>query len=113
MSLINSFKYALTGLVILTSERNFRIHLCLAIATMIAGWYWEISRLEWIAVIVCTSMVLTAEGFNTAVEQICDRITTDRDQSIKIIKDVSAAAVLITAIGSAVVGMLIFLPKII
>jgi len=112
MSIVKSFKYALEGTLTLISERNFRIHLVLAVITITAGWYYQVSFQEWIAIALCIALVLMAEGFNTAMEIMCDRITTNHDPAIKKIKDVSAASVLIMAAGAAIVGAIIFLPKI-
>lgn len=67
--------------------------------------------MEFIVVILCIAMVMAAEMINTAIEQICDRVTRERDAEIKTIKDISAGAVLITAIAAIVCGLIIFVPK--
>lgn len=83
------------------------------VAVIAAGVYFSISTTEWIFVIVCCTMMLAMEMLNTALERMCDLITEDIHPLIKCIKDVSAGAVLICAAGSAVTGLLIFIPKII
>lgn len=83
------------------------------VAVIAAGVYFSISTTEWIFVFVCCTMMLAMEMLNTALERMCDLITEDIHPLIKCIKDVSAGAVLICAAGSAVTGLLIFIPKII
>lgn len=113
MSTIKSISYAVKGLATLASERNFKIHLVFAVLVLGAGYYFDISNTEWTTITICIAMVLMAEGFNTALELLCDRITKEEDAEIKKIKDASAASVLIMAMGTAVIGFVIFLPKII
>lgn len=109
-----SFKYAFAGIVqLVKEEHNARIHCVVAVLTVIAGFVFSIQPIEWIAIAICIGAVLAAEGFNTAVEALADRITTDRDNAIKKAKDVAAGAVLITAIAAVAVGLIIFVPKII
>lgn len=81
--------------------------------TAITGFILKISNTEWLFIIVCAMSVLALELLNTAIEHLCDAITTGIHPAIKIIKDVSAAAVLLAAAGSAVIGIIIFFPKII
>ena len=73
----------------------------------------HISAMEWLFVAGCSMLVLSMELINTAIENVCNLISTEYHPLIKIIKDVSAAAVLVSAIGSIVTGSIIFLPKII
>ncbi|MER3471166.1 MAG: diacylglycerol kinase [Chitinophagaceae bacterium] len=109
-----SFTYAWGGVKLLfQSEHNTIIHLVLTVIAVVAGFMLSISRIEWIALIIVIAMVWTAELFNTAIEKTMDFITKERLLQIKLIKDVAAAAVLITAIAAVVVGLLIFIPKII
>ena len=103
-----SFKFAFAGLKRLIKEHNFRIHLIIAALTTVAGILCGISLVEWCCIIICFGLVLAAEGFNTAIEILADRICSCKDESIKLAKDVSAGAVLLAALSSAVVGGLIF-----
>lgn len=103
-----SFKFAFAGLKRLVKEYNFRIHIIIATLTAFAGILCGISLIEWCCIIICFGLVLAAEGFNTAIEILADRICSCKDESIKLAKDVSAAAVLLTTFSSAVVGLLIF-----
>lgn len=109
---IKSFKYALEGLLFLIrQEPNARIHVAAGIAAVICGWYLEIDKSEWFAVILCIGIVLITEIFNTAVENICDYISPTYHYKIKIIKDIAAAAVLVSAIVSVIIAGCIFVPK--
>lgn len=102
------FKFAFSGLKRLVREPNFRIHIIIATLTTVAGILCGISLIEWCCIVICFGLVLAAEGFNTAIEILADRICPCKDESIKFAKDVSAGAVLLAAFSSAVVGGLIF-----
>ncbi len=109
-----SFHYAWQGIKFLwRDEHNFRIHAAVSACVILAGWLLEISIGEWLAVVFSVGIVMTAEAFNSALEGVADFISPDYDVRIKRIKDLSAAAVLLTAIMAAVVGCFIFIPKII
>ena len=109
-----SFKYALNGIwIVAKSETNFKIQITIAIITNVLGIYFNISKIEWIAIIICIVSVLTAETFNSALEKLVDKISPNYDNTAGIIKDIAAGAVLISAIGSAIIGLIIFLPRII
>ena len=109
---IHSFGFAFNGIKrCLPGGTNFKIQLLLGALILIAGFFFSISITEWLIIFLCCIIVLTLEMINTAIEKICDLISTDFHPQIKIIKDVAAGAVLISAIGSAIVGLIIFLPK--
>jgi len=108
-----SFRYAFNGLrILIKEEHNARIHLFVACCVLIAGVVLKISATEWIAVIFCIGLVIALELINSAIENIADFITGEKNETIKKIKDLSAGAVLIAAIASAIIGLIIFLPKI-
>ena len=112
--LINSFKYAFAGMwSAYKSERNIKIHIAVAILVILFGVFLQISTYEWIACIVCFAMVIGAEMFNTAIETVVDIAMPKKDERAKKAKDVAAGAVLVFAIGSAIIGSIIFIPKII
>lgn len=112
--LLNSFKYAFQGIITsFKTERNMKIHVIIMILVIIAGILLKISNVEWFTCIILFTLVISAELFNTAIETVVDMITTEKNEKAKIAKDVSAGAVLILAIGSAIVGLMIFIPKII
>jgi diacylglycerol kinase len=109
---LNSFAYAWAGLkAALRTEHNTWIHLFLTILATVLAIYLRISRAEWMALVLSVAMVWTAELFNTVIEKIMDFLSKERHPQIKIIKDMAAAAVLITAIAAVIVGLLIFIPK--
>lgn len=110
---LKSFVFAFAGLNILQKEEhNFRIHLAAAIMVIAAGFIFGISLFEWIAIILAIGFVFVVEIFNTAIENITDFISPDENPSIKRIKDMSAAAVLISAIVAVIIGLIVFLPKV-
>lgn len=108
-SRIKSITYALRGLKhLLNTEPNMLLHLLAAIAVIIAGFITGLDRGEWIAVSIAIGLVWMAEGFNTCIELLCDLYTREHNRTIGIIKDISAAAVLISAITAAVIGIIVF-----
>jgi len=112
MKLIRSFRYAWAGLsYCFTTQLNFRLHLLFAALAITFGFVLNISGGEWLVVIICIAFVLSLELLNTAIEKLCDLVHPGPHPSVKIIKDVAAGAVLLAAIGSAVAGLIIFLPK--
>ena len=78
-----------------------------------AGFYFEISNIEWILQIFAIALVLGIEGMNTAVEKLSDFVQPEFDVKIGFIKDISAGAVMLVSIGSTIIGLIIYLPKII
>jgi diacylglycerol kinase len=108
-----SFPYAFNGLRILfREEHNSRIHLLAAIIAIIAGFIFNISALEWIAIILSIGMVFAFEILNSALENLADFASPGKNDLIKKAKDLSAAAVLVSAIAALTVGIIVFLPKI-
>lgn len=110
---IFSFANAFRGIgYAFCTQTNIKIHTLMAIAVCTAGFYFQISLFEWIASILCITAVITTELLNTAVEIMADHFCPHYHTKVKRIKDCAAGAVLITSIGSVVIGCLIFLPKI-
>jgi diacylglycerol kinase len=111
---LESFKYAFNGLkIMIQEEHNFRIHIFITLCVLVAGFLLKIMTSEWIAIIFCIGLVIALEMINTAIENIADFVSPERHAMIKKIKDLSAGAVFIGAIASAIIGLIIFLPKII
>lgn len=109
-----SMKHAIDGIIhTIKSERNFRIHLILLTLTVIAGLVFRLTLYEWIAITIISTMVLFAELINTAVEKTLDWLEPNHHEVVKIVKDVSAGAVLVCAIGAIIVGIIIFTPHIV
>jgi len=110
---ISSFKYACAGVVcFFCNERNGKIQLLAAATAVVLGFVYKIPLHEWMWVVCCIATVLSFEMINTALEKLCDIVEPAMHPSIKMIKDVAAAAVLVAALGSTTIGALIFLPKI-
>ena len=109
----NSFSYAWDGLkAVFRTEHNTWIHLSLTFVAIILGFILKISKGEFLAIIIAMTMVWVAEIFNTAIEKTMDFISKEKHPQIKLVKDLAAAAVLITAMSAVIVGAIIFLPKI-
>lgn len=109
-----SFKYALRGMgLLIKTEHSIMVQLFLAICVTILGWFLDISGLEWILQILAIGMVLVAESLNTAIEKLCDFCHPEFHKKIGFIKDISAGAVTFAAITAIIIGLIIYLPKIV
>jgi undecaprenol kinase len=110
---VRSFSFAARGFrYVLRGERNFQIELLVAGLVILGMFVFELSISERIALVLCIVWVLTLELINTAVERIMDVLQPRIHPYARIIKDVMAAAVLVSSIGAFLVGLIIFLPKI-
>ena len=110
---MQSFVDAGRGLVtVLRTEWNFRIHAVIALLVTIAGFVFRISEGEWLAVVLSAGLVFMAEVFNTAMEYLADAVHPEADQGVGMAKDAAAGGVLIAAVAAAVVGAIVFLPKV-
>jgi undecaprenol kinase/diacylglycerol kinase (ATP) len=110
---LDSFKYAFRGFkVVLSSERNARIHLVFAVLAILAGILLKISLYQASLVVLAIVLVFFAEIVNSAIEKTLDITTTESNQMVKLVKDMTAAGVLVTAIGAIVIGVLVFGPRI-
>lgn len=111
-SRIKSFKYAFKGIyATLLSQHNFWIHLVVTVLVIGFGIFLELSIYEWLIIILCIGFVLTAEIFNSAIELLTDIVSPEYNSTAGLVKDMAAGAVLISAVSSAVIGLIIFLPK--
>ena len=109
---IKSFTYAFSGLKNLwQEEHNFRIHIFAAILAIVAGVIFNISVIEWLAVILSVGLVLTAEIINTSIEKLSGFVSPEKHETIKKVKDLAAAGVLVAATSALITGLIIFLPK--
>lgn len=110
----NSFKYAGIGILqAFIGEQNLKIHTLIAILVIGAGFILEISYMEWIVCLILIGLVLMAEFFNTAIEYVVDLASPEIHPLAKASKDTASAGVLMMAIISAIIGSMIFIPKII
>lgn len=108
-----SFKYAMDGLAeTFKNEPNFRIQLVLALLSLTLGLFLKISQIEWLILIIVIFFVLLLELINSSLEALVDLVSPEYSDKAKIAKDTAAGAVLIASILSAVIGIVLFLPKI-
>ncbi|MCP9764623.1 diacylglycerol kinase family protein [Lacihabitans soyangensis] len=111
--MLRSFKFAFVGMAHLVRfENNAQFHFLATLLVIFAGYWLNIDRNEWIIIIFAMALVWSAEAFNSAIEKLCDKVETEQDPLIGKVKDMAAAGVLFLAIAAAVVGCIIFLPKI-
>lgn len=111
--LANSFKYAFRGMIIsFRKERNMKIHFAIMMLVILFGFLLKISLIEWFICIIWFAAVIGGELFNTAIETTVNIAMPFRDPKAKAAKDIAAGGVLMLAIGSAVSGLIIFVPKI-
>jgi diacylglycerol kinase len=107
-----SFKNAFNGLIwSLKTQPNYRVHLSLSLLAIILGFLLKISYFEFLLIVFLITVGLVIETINTAIEEATDAIDTKIREDIKITKDVSAAAMLIYAIGATIIALMIFVPK--
>jgi diacylglycerol kinase (ATP) len=112
LSRLKSFGNALEGLkYILKTQQNARIHAVFTLVVFLLAYYLKLNRLEWVGLALVIAMVWIAEIFNTAVEVVIDMISPEHSQGARIVKDISAGAVLVSALFSVLVGILIFGPR--
>lgn len=114
----NNFKDALKASIngikiVFANERNFKIQLVFALLAIIAGIILRISLQEFVIIAIAIFIVFISEFFNTAIENVLDMVSLEYNEKTKMAKDVAAGAVTFSAILSIIVGIIIFLPKII
>jgi len=107
-----SIKYALKGISIAFREEfNFRTQITLGAMAFALGAYLRISETEWLFIIGASGLVLTAEALNTSLEELCDMLRSTHDPHVAKIKDLAAGAVLLASAAALLIGLIIFLPK--
>ncbi|MEG9297242.1 diacylglycerol kinase family protein [Mangrovibacillus sp. Mu-81] len=108
-----SFGHAWQGIrSVWSSEQNFRIHTAAAVIAAALGVFLSISAFEWIILVTLIFGMLALETMNTAIEKAVDLVTPEYHPLAKASKDLASAAVLLFAIGSFIIGCIIFIPKI-
>lgn len=106
-----SFLPACRGVpLVLRSQHNAWIHLAATLAVIILGLVCDVSRRDWLWLVLAIAMVWMAEAINTAIEAVCDRVSTQVHPLVRNAKDAAAGAVLIAAVAAAVIGLLVFWP---
>ncbi len=109
---LKSISYAFKGMLILIrTEASIKVQFVIAIVVTIAGFYFEISKTEWIAQISMIGLVMSIEGINTAMEYMADFIHPEFHHKIGLIKDVAAGAVFIASIVAVIIAGIIYIPK--
>jgi diacylglycerol kinase len=109
--LIKSFEYAIEGLKIVFQEQTFRIFCFFAILVTALMFLLEVSFFEKLILILTITLLMVLELINSRIEQIIDAFQPHHDEKVKIIKDITAGAVLLASLGAAIIGILIFLPR--
>ena len=111
---LKGFVYAQQGIIYAFSTQiNFKVHVLLAIAAIALGYFFGLNINEWLWISVAIGLVIIAELFNTALEVLVDLVSPGYHPKAGIAKDLASAAVLLTAILAAIIGLCIFIPKII
>ena len=106
---VDSFKYAFKGVFhTLTNEPNFRIQLVIVLATILIGFFYKISSVEWGLLVITSGLLLSAEMVNTVMEELMDNLIPEQSPVVAVIKDLSAGFVLIMAFTDLAVLILIF-----
>ncbi|MFN8325672.1 diacylglycerol kinase [Flavobacterium sp.] len=109
---MKSIGYAVKGAIkLITTEHSVMVQSSLAVLMIIAGFYFNISREEWMMQILAFGLVLGIESLNTAVEKVADFIHPEYHEKIGFIKDIAAGAVMFAAMAAIAVGLLIYVPK--
>lgn len=110
---LKGFGYAFSGLLVFfKNETNGKVQLLAGCLAVLLGFFVKISSNEWIVIIGCIASVLSLEMVNSAIEKLCNHVEPNMHPAIKTIKDIAAGAVLWMAIASAIIGGIIFIPKI-
>lgn len=108
---IKAFGYAFEGIAsFFRTERNAHLHLIAAVAVSILGIYLEVTSHQWLWIASAIASVIICEMINTAIEKLCNRITTAHDPEIKVIKDIAAGFVLLASVYALIVAGIIFTP---
>ena len=109
----DSVKNAFNGIMyILKNERNFRIQIIAALLVIIASFVLRLELIEFAIIVLVIFLVLLLEFINSAIEIVIDMYTEEYNEKAKVAKDISAGAVTLTALMSVIIGIIIFLPKI-
>ncbi len=108
-----SFTHAFSGLAwVVKTQKNFKIHIFLSLLSLFGAWFFKISYIEFLIILVLIATGLVVETINTGIEETIDAIHKDWSEEIKIAKDVAAASMLIYALGSFIIACVIFIPRI-
>ena len=107
-----SFKYAFEGIIrFFRKEHNAWLHLLATVYVIIMSLLVGVTALEATALVIAVALVWITEMINTCVEKVMDMISEEYDLKIKVIKDISAGAVLVAAAAALIIGLIVFIPK--
>ena len=107
----NSYRYAIRGIrLAFRYERNMSYHLAAGIAVLIINYLLRVSRTEWLITLILIGLAWMSEVFNTAIEKLADRVSTDHDPLIGNAKDLAAGAVVIICFFAAICAIIIYIP---
>ncbi|WP_118972198.1 diacylglycerol kinase family protein [Taibaiella koreensis] len=107
--LLHSFHYAFQGLsTLVRSERNIQLHLLATVVILLLGWLKGLTYMRWWLLLLAIALVWITEALNTALERLCNKVSTERHPLIKEVKDIGAAAVLIAALFALLTGIIVF-----
>ncbi|MEZ7515859.1 diacylglycerol kinase [Flavobacterium frigidarium] len=111
---LKSVNYALKGAIkLITTEHSVMVQFSLGIIMVIVGIFFQITATEWLFQTLAIGLVMSVEGLNTAIEKIADFIHPDYHERIGFIKDIAAGAVFFAAITAIIIGLIIYMPKIV
>ena len=110
---VKSFRWAIEGIIYSYKKgTHFKFHILVLSLVIILGFSYSISLIEWLAIILVSSAVISAEAINTAIEETCDVLHPEHHPGAKLAKHCAAGGVLILSAAAVLVGLLIFIPKI-
>ena len=110
---IKSFGYAIEGIIYSYKKgTHFKIHIIFAIIVIVLGLIYKLSVNEWLVIILVSSAVISAEAINTEIEEACDVLHPEHHPGAKLAKHCAAGGVLILSVAAVLIGLLIFIPKI-
>lgn len=111
---LKSINYAIKGAIkLITTEHSVMVQFSLGIIMVLAGIFFQITATEWLFQTLAIGFVMSVEGLNTAIEKIADFIHPDYHERIGFIKDIAAGAVFFAAITAIIIGLIIYMPKIV
>ena len=110
---IKGFGYAIKGVgYAFKTQPNFKFHCAATLIVVVWGWFLMLSTAEWLWILAAVALVMVSELLNTAIETLVDLVSPEWNTKAGIVKDTAAAAVFIASIISALIGLIIFIPKI-
>jgi diacylglycerol kinase len=108
---LNSYRYAIRGISLaFRYEFNMRYHLAAAVVVLLVNYVLEVSRTDWLITLILIGLAWMSELFNTAIEKLADRVTTNHDPLIGKVKDLAAGAVVIICFFAVVCALIIYIP---